>query len=369
MTLWFLLLVMTAGAVFAVLWPLGRRPAAPAGGHDLRVYRDQLEEIERDRAAGQIREGEAEAARIEISRRMLAAAEREPTTPLTTSQFRRRAVVVAAFVLLPLLSGGLYLVLGSPGLPGQPLYARVKSPEALPVEQLVVQIEQHLERNPKDGRGWEVLAPVYMEMGRFDDAVRARRNALTYNGETAMRESDLGEALAAQGKGVVTVDAKQAFQRALALDPREPKSRYYIGLAAQQDGRTADAVKIWRELLASAPSDAAWAGFVREKLANLDDEPPQASPGPSADEMAAAANMDPQQRQEMITGMVARLAERLKNDGGDLEGWMRLVRAYAVLGERDKARSAASDARRAVGHDGDKLRRLDELVKGLGLES
>src|SRR4051812_13938432 len=280
MTLWFLLLVMTAGAIFAVLWPLGRRPAAPADGHDLRVYRDQLEEIERDRNAGHIGEAEAEAARIEISRRLLAAAEREPAAPLIASQFRRRAVAVAAFVLLPLLSGGLYLVLGSPGLPGQPLYARANSPEAPPIEQVVAQIEQHLERNPEDGRGWEVLAPVYMEMGRFDDAVRARRNALTYNGETAMREADLGEALAAQGKGVVTADAKQAFQRALALNPGEPRSRYYLGLAAQQDGRTADAVKIWRELLASAPADAAWAGFVREQITQLGEGPQQASPGP-----------------------------------------------------------------------------------------
>lgn len=369
MTLWFLLLVMTAGAVFAVLWPLGRRPAAPADGHDLRVYRDQLEEIERDRKAGHIGEAEAEAARVEISRRLLAAAERQPAAPLTVSQFRRRAVAIAAFVLLPLLSGGLYLVLGSPGLPGQPLYARDKSLDAQPIEQLVARMEQHLESNPQDGRAWELLAPVYMQMGRFDDLVRARRGALTYNGETATREAELGEALIAQGNGVVTADAKQAFQRALALDARDPKSRYYLGLAAQQDGRTADAVKIWRDLLASAPSDAPWAAFVREELARLEDDPQQASPGPSADEIAAAANMDPQRRQEMITGMVERLAERLKNDGGDVEGWMRLVRAYAVLGERDKARSAASDARRAVGDNAEKLRQLDDLVKGLGLES
>jgi cytochrome c-type biogenesis protein CcmH len=78
--------------------------------------------------------------------------------------------------------------------------------------------------------------------------------------------------------------------------------------------------------------------------------------------------MSPQQRQEMIAGMVARLADRLKTDGSDADGWLRLMRAYMVLGERDKARAAAADARRALAGEADKVQRIDELVKGLGLE-
>src|SRR3954449_9120091 len=120
MTLWFLLAMMTGAAVFAVLWPLGRRPAAVSAGHDVRVYRDQLDEIVRDQAAGRIGEKEAEAARIEVSRRLLAAAEQESAAPVTSSLSRKRAVAVAALVLLPLVSGGLYLALGSPPPPRPP---------------------------------------------------------------------------------------------------------------------------------------------------------------------------------------------------------------------------------------------------------
>jgi cytochrome c-type biogenesis protein CcmH len=278
-------------------------------------------------------------------------------------------VALAALVLLPVSSFALYLVLGSPLLPGQPFAARVTPQGSPPIAQLVAQVESHLERNPQDGRGWEVIAPVYLQLGRFDDAARAFRNAITYNGASATREANLGEALAAGAKGIVTAEAKQAFERAVALDPREAKARYFLGLSAQQDGRTAEAAAMWRELVASAPADAPWAGFVREELARIGDAAPQAARGPGAEEMAAAGEMNPQQRQQMIVGMVEGLAERLKKDGGDFEGWLRLVRAYTVLGERDKARSAAADARRAVGGDTEKLRRLDELVKGLGLES
>jgi cytochrome c-type biogenesis protein CcmH len=364
MTLWFLLAMMTGAAVFAVLWPLGRRPAAVSAGHDVRVYRDQLDEIARDQAAGRIGEKEAEAARIEVSRRLLAAADQESAAPVTSSLSRKRAVALAALVLLPLVSGGLYLALGSPSLPSQPQTARADS-RGEQIGQLVAQVEAHLERNPQDGRGWEVVAPVYMQLGRYEDAARARRNAVTYNGATAAREADLGEALVAAAKGVVTAEAKDAFESAVALDAREPKARYFLGVSAKQDGRTAEAAAIWRDLLASAPPGVSWAEFVRDELARIEAE---SRPGPNAEEMAAAAQMDPQQRQQMITAMVAGLAERLQKDGGDVEGWMRLVRAYTVLGERDKALAAVADARRAAGSDSDKLRQLDELVKGLGLE-
>ena len=368
MTLWFVLAMMTAAAVFAVLWPLGRRAEGLSAGHDVRVYRDQLDEITRERAAGRIGAAEAEAARIEVSRRLLAAADQESAAPVTSPP-RKRAVALAAFALLPLVSLGLYLALGSPFLPGQPLSARVTPQAAPPIEQLVAQVEAHLERNPQDGRGWEVVAPVYMQLRRYEDAARARRNAVTYNGATAKREADLGEALVASAKGIVTAEAKQAFERALALDAREAKARYFLGLSAKQDGRTAEAAAMWRDLLASAPPGASWAEFVRDELAQIEQGIGQTVPGPGAEQMAAAAEMNLEQRQQMIIGMVEGLAERLRKDGGDFEGWMRLVRAYTVLGERDKARLAASDARRAMERDAEKLRRLDALVKELGLES
>jgi cytochrome c-type biogenesis protein CcmH len=142
-----------------------------------------------------------------------------------------------------------------------------------------------------------------------------------------------------------------------------------LGLAAEQDDRRQQAAEVWRELLAGAPADAPWTDLVRESLARVDPSaaaPPP--PGPSAADIAAAGRLAPEQRMAMVRGMVERLAERLKRDGSDLEGWLRLIRAYMVLGDRDKARAALSDARRALASDPDKLRRMDELIEGLGLE-
>jgi cytochrome c-type biogenesis protein CcmH len=369
MGLWLALALMTAAAIFVVLWPLGRSRAALESGSDVAVYQDQIRELERDRAAGLIGHAEAEAARVEISRRLLAAAdaaEASPSAAPAGSPWRRRFAAVATAAALPVGAIGLYLVLGAPGLPDQPLAARTNgAPENRSLAGMLAQIETHLERNPQDGRGWQVVAPVYMRIGRFDDAARARRNALRLLGATAEREADLGEALVAVANGVVTTDAKAAFERALALDARDPRARYFMGLSAEQDGKPAEAAAIWRELLAQAPADAPWSQFVRRSLARLDPKVDAAPPGPSAADVAAAADLSADQRAEMVRGMVARLAERLGRDGSDLDGWMRLVRAYAVLGEHDHARGAAADARRALAGDPDKLRRLNEMVKGL----
>jgi cytochrome c-type biogenesis protein CcmH len=364
MTLWLLFALMTVAAIFAVVWPLGRRNVDARGGSDVAVYRDQLAEIERDRAAGQIGEAEAEAARVEVSRRLLTAADAAETNPAPAATGRRRAAALIALVALPLGAGAMYLALGSPQLPGAPLPARLQAPqENRSIQALVAQVEAHLDRNPQDGRGWEVLAPVYLRLGRLDDAVKARRNALAYRGETAERQSDLGEALAMANNGIITAEAKRAFDRAVALDAAHPKARFFIGLAAEQDGQREQAAAIWRGLLASAAADAPWVNFVRQALARVEGER-----GPAAQDMAAAAQLSDAQRNEMVQGMVARLAERLKQDGSDIEGWLRLMRAYMVLGERDKARAAVSDARRALAADPDKLRMIDAAAKGLGIE-
>jgi cytochrome c-type biogenesis protein CcmH len=368
MTLWLVFALMTAAAIFAVLWPLARN-APLRSGNDRNVYRDQLEEIGRDREAGRIGDAEAEAARLEVARRLLAAANATDTfeAPNNTSPSRRRAVALAALILVPVGGASLYLTWGSPFLPDAPLSARLNVPgEQSSIETLVVQVEAHLERNPQDGRGWEVLAPVYARLGRLDDAVKAWRNALGLLGASSEREADLGEALVAAANGIVTAEAKQAFESAAVSGAGNAKAKFFLGLAAEQDGKHEAAAGIWRALLASAPADAPYRELLQSSLTRVERTP--VVPGPSSDDIATAEALSPDQRNDMIQGMVARLAERLKSEGSDFDGWLRLVRAYMVLGERDKARAAASDARRAIGEDADKRRRLDELVKGLGLE-
>jgi cytochrome c-type biogenesis protein CcmH len=474
MTLWFVLALMTAAAIFAVLWPLARHKPLRRGS-DIAVYRDQLDEIIRDRSAGLIGEAEAEAARVEVSRRLIAAAdaaEFEKPALGTSSLWRRRTTAIAGLVLLPVGAVLLYLTLGSPQLPGEPLAARLQSPlENRSVENMIAQVEDHVARDPNDGRAWEVLAPVYMRLNRFEDAVRAFRNALRLNGSNAAREADLGEALVFAANGVVTAEAKSQFDRALAIDKDDVMARFYLGMAADQDGRRAEADKIWSDLLAKAPPGAPWVEMVRHALnrtapagaaiasgtpgesgappadhdvnamvarlaarlkkdgsdvhgwvqlvrsyrvlgqfdkaqaavadarsalANDPDKlrqfaegteaaapaapstaamtpaapiaPPVAAPGPSAADVAAAAQMKPDEQNQMIRSMVTRLADRLKQDGSDVAGWERLLRAYMVLGDRDKAHAAAADARRALASDPDKLRRLDAVIKDLKVE-
>ncbi|HEY1473684.1 MAG TPA: c-type cytochrome biogenesis protein CcmI [Pseudolabrys sp.] len=469
MTLWLAFALMTAATIFAVLWPLGRRkPLRP--GSDIAVYRDQLDEIQRDRSTGLIGDAEAEAARVEVSRRLIAAAdaaETERPAVETSSLWHRRVTAIAGLVLLPIGAVTLYLTLGSPDLPGEPLAARVQMPsETSNIQNMVAKVEDHLARNPKDGRAWEVLAPVYMRLGRYDDAVRAWRNAIAFNGSNGEREAELGQAMVAAANGVVTAEAKAVFERALTLDKDDVMARFYMGMAADQDGRRADADKIWGDLLASAPPGAPWIESVRhamartapveaaapgapaappadhdvnamvERLANRlkkdgsdvqgwvqlvrsyralgqndkaqaaaadahnalanDPEklrqfaegtsatppataeapaaptPPRAQaatpPGPTSSDIAAAEQMKPDQQNEMIRGMVARLADKLKQDGSDVAGWERLLRAYMVLGDHDKALAALADARRALAGDPDKLRRLDEVIKDLKVE-
>lgn len=369
MLLWLILALMTAGAIFAVLWPLGHAADVQAGS-DLAVYRDQLDEIERDRSAGLIGQAEAEAARVEVSRRLIVAADAAEFTPIGSPLWRRRAAAIAAVVLLPLVSVALYLAIGSPQLPGQPLEARLRAVhQDRSIASMVAQVEAHLERNPDDARGYEVLAPVYLQLGRFTDAVNARRKLLTLSGENAARQSDLGEALVAAANGIVTADAKSAFERALALDPNDLKAKFYVGMAAEQDGDRARAAEIWRGMTENAPADAPWLPMVREALTRVAGGTPAAiSPGPAAEDIAAAGGMSEKDRGEMIRGMVARLADRLKENGKDVEGWQRLLRAYMVLGERDKANAAAADAKRALANDPDKLRQLGDMIKSLGLE-
>jgi cytochrome c-type biogenesis protein CcmH len=385
MMLWLILALMTAAALGAVVWPLVRARAMAAAGSDLAVYRDQLEEIDRDRTERRIGADEAEAARVEVSRRLLAAANAESSVPAEAGRGSRHrfAALAAVGIMVPLLAVGLYGLLGSPELPGQPLAQRAKGGEDLessPISQLLARIEAHLEENPDDGRGWEVVAPVYMKLERYDDAAKARRQAIALLGPTSAREVDLGEAVTAAANGVVSEEAKAAFDRAIALDADNFKAQFYLGLAAEQDGNAAEAARIWNALIAKAPADAPWLTVVRQSLARVAAAPagapaPAAAasvpavefPGPRPDDIAAAGEMSDQQRTQMIRGMVDRLATRLHENGSDLEGWLRLLRAYKVMGEHDKAKAAAAEARVALTNEPDKLRRLDATIKDLDI--
>ena len=367
MSLWIVLALMTVAGAAAVVWPLARRrnTSLAADPTDVAVYRDQLAEIERDRATGIVGAPEAEAARVEISRRLLAAADRlkgAGTSVSASERPRRRLAAAAALVALPAGAIAFYLAIGSPGLPDEPLAARVAAVHNdNSVQALFARVEAHLEQHPDDGRGWEVIAPIYMDLGRYDDAVKARENALRLLGATAEREAYLGEALTAAANGVVTAEAKTAFDRAIDRDRRDPTARFYQGLAAEQDGSRDDAKRIWGALLADAPEDAQWVPFVRAALARLEGTAASAAAAPAGPTGGVGDNA-------MIRGMVERLAARLRENGADPDGWVRLARSYKVLGEQAPMEAAIADARGALAGDATKLATFEDGLKNLDAE-
>lgn len=364
MTIWILFALMTGAAILAVLWPLSRRaPAVEGTAGDRLFYRDQIAEIERDQARGLISPGEAESAKAEAARRLIRASTQSasPIDHLDEPALRRRrAASAVALSCVPLLALTLYGAYGSPQTPSQPLSARAArpvDPASIGIGEAVARIESHLDQNPGDGRGWEVLAPVYMRQGRYADAVKAWRNALRILGESPERQVALGEALVAAQDGAIPAEARTAFDRALAAEPDNAKARFYLARMAEQDGDPAAAKAHYAEIVARSPAEAPWLPLVRERLSAL-----------GGDTAGAIAALPAPDRSAAIRGMVQGLAERLKAGGGTGDDWGRLVRSYVVLGEADAAKGALAEARRALAQAPAELGRVEELAKELGLE-
>jgi cytochrome c-type biogenesis protein CcmH len=357
MTIWMLFAAMTASAVMAVLWPLSRRRAVEdIPDPNTQFCRDQLAEIERDRDRGLLSPSETEAAKAEAGRRLLRAkTSGDPDHGVVGEPAlrRRRAASALALSAVPILALALYGAHGSPHLPDQPLAARLKQPaEEMDIAEAIGRIEAHLAQNPQDGRGWEVIAPVYFRMGRADDAVKAYETALRLLGPDPNRLTQYGEALVSAQDGVVPAEARSAFEKALQLDPGSPKARFYLARAAEQDGDRDKARALYTALLTSSPQEAPWVPVVREEMARLDGAPPAASPDG-----------------DVVRGMVEGLAERLQSQGGSADEWIRLIRSYTVLGDTAKAKAARQKAQEALAQDQSAVRRIDAMAHELKLDT
>ncbi|NRQ14038.1 c-type cytochrome biogenesis protein CcmI [Ensifer sesbaniae] len=373
MLFWILVAILTAAVAVVLILPLMRAGEAPSSphSHDIEVYRDQLDELKRDQDSGLISSDDAELARAEVARRLLAAGESDRVVTPAVSPRRGANRLAQAFVLLclPVVGLCLYLLTGSPGVPAQPLAARLADPNG-DINVLIAKAENHLAVNPNDGAGWDLLAPIYMRNGRIEEAVDAYDRAIRLLGPTPARLGGYAEALVVQSDGLVTTKAQEALQQALALDPNDPRSEFYLALGLKQEGKKDEALTAFNRLVATSPADAPWLPLVKQHVAELTGAAAgsAAAPGnPSAEDVAAAENMSSGDRQEMIRGMVESLESRLKANPDNLEGWARLIRSHVVLDQRDKAAAALKEGLKTFPADGDGGKQLLALARELGI--
>ncbi|MBM3642977.1 MAG: c-type cytochrome biogenesis protein CcmI [Alphaproteobacteria bacterium] len=322
----FLLALMTTATVGALMVPLLRQKLAVGDrlDHDLAIYRDQLTELERERAARRVGDADAEAGRVEIERRILAAADAARAAPSieVTTGWRKILPPVLALAI-PVLALGVYLEIGRPGVPSMPFEARERGPAT------------ETER-----------APTSFEL----------RRQLASQPDDPDLMSQLGEALTRESDGTVIPEAVALLRRALERVPTDARAAYFLGLHEVQAGDARAGVTRWLDLEARSPEGAPWLAFLRAEiervarqarlnLAELKPDrraPPPASgmPQPSREAMEAMAGLNPEQREQAIRGMVEGLAARLQDNPQDRAGWLRLANAWRVLGDGAKAGEA-----------------------------
>ncbi len=385
MALWLAFAVIAALTVAALLRPLlrGDEAALDSQEADLAVYRDQLTEIDAEREQGLMGAAEAEAARAELARRMIARAEQGKATSArggSAATLPRTAVQVLG-AIIPVAAILLYANYGSPTLPDRPFADRAKqSQEKNSVAELVAKVEARLAEHPEEAQGWDVLGPVYVMQQRYPEAIDAFKKAITLAGETPKRLAGIAEASLAQSNGIVTEDARKAFERLIALDPKRAEARFWLAIAKEQDGRLAAAAEDLEQLLKDFQLDDAARKATEERLSDirgrLGPRAPDgaAAPAPAASpasgpDAAAVAALPEGERAAFVERMVSGLAERLKKDGKDVQGWVKLVRAYKVLGRETDAKAALVDARKALAGEPSALAEIDAAAKSLGLGS
>ncbi|WP_405403097.1 c-type cytochrome biogenesis protein CcmI [Paracoccus sp. Ld10] len=406
---WILAAALTAITAFAILSPLrrGRTGAAPAAEYDLRVYRDQLAEVERDLDRGVIGPDDAQRLRTEIGRKVLDADRR---AALSAPVARGGHLLWPAVVLAAMLAGAvaLYLREGVPGAPDMPLADRIAAADAAyrnrPSQQqaeaaaparpapdlaqadpeyltMIDQLRAAVERNPNDQQGLALLASNEMRLGNLNAARDAQQRLVDLRGDQAdaVQLMQLATLMVDATGGVITPQAEAVLQRALTQDPTQPQARYLQGVLLIQNGRPDRAFPLWRGLLDEGPENAPWIAPIRAAIQDLawlagDDEyrapaaPAADLPGPDADALSAARDLPPDERAQMVQGMVDRLQDRLATQGGTPQEWARLIAALVVLDQRDQATAILAEARQRFGSTPDALAPIEQAATDAGLD-
>ncbi len=356
-------------------------------------FKKSLAEIERDMEAGIISEEEAIAAKGEIAREILRL-EKENAVKNSWVDSENGKIkllyipnltFISSLLLIPIIAFMLYNILGSPNLPSMPLALRTNPAEQnigaeIDIEEAVKRVEEQLARTPDDARGWSIIAPVYMRLQRYDDAVNALRKLQTLLPPNADIETDLAEALVMANNGEVTKEAIDLLKSAAKRDPKHIRSRVYLASEAMRNGDYKEAIQIWQSLKQLASGSEEWLALVEEGLqeaqANLAEQAGNnQQEGMGRNENSINEKQEEQtppqngtdSQAELIQQMVARLENRLNEEGGSIEEWTQLVRSFLVLGEKEKAQQAYNKAKLAYPKEEERLE-VDALAKQAGLE-
>jgi len=378
-------LALFCGAVLGFAILRGRPGAEPPAAYDLRVYRDQLREVDRDRDRGVIGAEEAERLRAEVSRRILAADAQLRAGGGAGAQPRRASLAMAALALLVVTGGAalLYARLGSPGQPDLPLETRIAASEAARADRLDQQaaearvpapdtppeaseefldlmekLRETVAQRPRDLRGLRLLARNEAALGNMTAAREAQARIIEVKGPEAGAHDYalVADLVISAAGGYVSREAEAAIRAALERDPRNPWGRYFLGHYLIQVDRPDMAFRTWKRLLDESRPEAPWVPAIRARIEEVawragvryelppPPDAPATAPGPDAADMQAAEEMAPGDRAAMIRDMVSRLAGRLAEEGGTAAEWARLIGAYGVLGETGRAQEVWEEA-------------------------
>ncbi len=396
MLFWLLTTFLVLASLFILLRPLVRpSDATNSPNSDLQVYKDQLAEVESDLARGVITAADATAMRSEVSRRLLKA---NDAAPIATPQQRPSLITIALVAILFTTSAlGLYSQLGSPFLPGLPLpqrladladergkrpsqyeaeedYAHVRKTDPTEISNpddldLIAQLKSALATRPDDLRGHELLVQTQAQIGLWIEARLSQQQVLRIKGDAATGKDflALGEYMVLAAGGFVSPEAEQAFADGLTLDPKNPRGRYFSGLALAQGGRPDLTYRLWVGLLNEGPPDAPWLPAITAALPEIAAAAglpmPETLSGPTEGDIAAAAEMSEADRTAMIAGMVDGLSQRLNAQGGTAQEWAQLIRAYGVLGQTANAAAAWEKAKIVFAGDTASLQTLQQAAQ------
>ena len=261
MVFWILSAVLTAIVTIVAVMPLwrGQGGSADSIDYDREIYAARIDEIDRDFEIGRLSAEEQASAKAEEGRRLIQISHQEKSKPAHSGVGNRKLVSILIIAFLPVATLFLYLYSGSPHQPDLPLASRqTENPQIAALENLLARAEAQLAENPEDGRGWRVVAPVYLRFGRVDDAISAFRNSIRLNGYDQEEVTSLAEAMVVKAQGIVNSDARVLFEQATEKNPNDPKPRFFLAIALGQEGKTEKAATAWRDLLKDAPADANW---------------------------------------------------------------------------------------------------------------